>query len=169
MKRSSIILLLAPFLLVAAVVGPAAAEFRVATVDMNRLINETPESAGMKKELDEKTLAARKKVDAKREALKSLEDKIKKSKLGEDSKEAEKFRQDAKDLARMVKDAREELEREYLKSNKALTEKVARAVREYADSHAISLVLDKSDKTRGPVLFGAASADITNEVMKQLH
>ncbi len=147
---------------------PLLAEFRIATVDINRVINESTESKSMKKVLDDKTLAAKKQVDAKRSSLKALEDKLKAAKVKEDSKEADQYRESAKEYSRMVKDTEEDLRREFLKSNKTLTDKALKLVRDYASKNSYSLVLDKSEAVRGPVLFGSKSFDVTEDILKQV-
>jgi Skp family chaperone for outer membrane proteins len=38
----------------------------------------------------------------------------------------------------------------------------------YAKSNNYDLVIDKSEKYRGPVLFGKSSADITDEILGTL-
>jgi len=146
----------------------ARAEYKIATVDINRIINTSKESQSLKKSLDAKTLEARKKVEAKRDALKALEEKIKNEGLSEESKEAEKFRAQAKDFSRFVKDSDEALKKDFLKSNKALTDKALTLVNNYAKKHELSMVLDKSESMRGPVLFGAPSYDITDEVLSEV-
>lgn len=144
----------------------AHAEFKVATVDVNRVLNESPDAKEKKKELDAASLKAKAKVDEERKTLKATEDKLKQSGAASDSKEVEKFRQDAKDFARMVKDTDEDLRKQFMKINKELTERALGAIRKYAEQNKIDLVLDKGETSRGPVLFGQASADITSDVIK---
>ncbi|MBX7144887.1 MAG: OmpH family outer membrane protein [Oligoflexia bacterium] len=147
----------------------ARADFRVATVDVNRVLNESPDAKNKKKELDAASLKAKSKVDEERKVLKATEDKLKQSGAAPDSKEVEKFRQDAKDFARMVKDTDEDLRKQFMKINKELTDRALSAIRKYAEQNKIDLVLDKGESSRGPVLFGQASADITEEVIKQVN
>lgn len=148
--------------------SPAWADYRVATVDINRVINEAPESQGIRKTLDGKALEAKKKVEKKRDALKALEEKLKTAGVKADSPEAEKFRADAREYTRLVKDSEEDLRREFAKSNKALTLKALKAVEAYAASNKIDLVLDKSQDVRSLVLFGSAGSDITDEIIKNM-
>ena len=147
----------------------AQAEFRVATVDVNRVLNETKEAKVKKKELDEISLKAKSKIEEKRKVLKATEDKLKSASVSPESKEAEKFRTDAREFARFVKDTDEDIKKEFLKTNKFLTDKALDIIKKYAEQHSIDLVLDKGEKGRGPVLFGDASADITDDVVKSLN
>ncbi|MBX7136566.1 MAG: OmpH family outer membrane protein [Oligoflexia bacterium] len=155
-------------LLVISGVGSVSAEYKIATIDINRVINETAESKTLKAEIDGKVLAAKKKVEAKKQALKTLEEKLKANRVSEDSKEAESYREQAKELSRLVKDSDEEIRKEILKSNKILTEKALKLVNDYATKNDLSLVLEKSEQPRGPVLFGNPGADVTDEVLKTI-
>ena len=147
----------------------AWAEFRIATVDINRVLNEAPEARQKKKQLDETSLEAKKKADAKRNELKNLETKLKEKKVSVESKEAESFRQQEKDYVRFVKDTEEDLKKQFLKLNKTVTEKALAQIEAYAKERQIDLVLDKSEKAKGPVLFGANAADITDAIIEKMN
>ncbi|MBN8547748.1 MAG: OmpH family outer membrane protein [Deltaproteobacteria bacterium] len=147
----------------------AQADYRVATVDVNRILNETKEAKTKKKELDDITLKAKAKIEEKRKVLKATEDKLKAASVSPESKEAEKFRTDAREFARFVKDTDEDIKKQFMVTNKALTDKALDIVKKYAEQHNIDLVLDKGEKGRGPVLFGDDSADITDDIIKSLN
>lgn len=165
MKR----VIIAAALGVFAVALPVQADFTVATVDINKVLNESKGAKAKRDALDEMSRKAQKQVEAKRDALKSTEEKLKSRKVAEDSKEAEAFRNDARQFARFVKDTEEDLKREFLKVNRDLTERAVGAVKSYAEAKKIDLVLDKSEQGRGPVLFGAGTADITDAVIKEMN
>ena len=143
----------------------AHAEFKVATVDVGRVLNESKGSKEMRKRLDDMSLKAKKEIETKRNSLKATEEKLKAAKVTEDSREAEAFRDDARAFARFVKDAEEDMKREFLKVNKDLTERALAAIKKYAEANQIDLVLDKSEQARGPVLFGSKTADITPAII----
>ncbi|MCB0331889.1 MAG: OmpH family outer membrane protein [Bdellovibrionales bacterium] len=146
------------------------AEYSIATVDINRVLNESKESVAAKKELDQASAKAKTKVEERRNSLKAIEAKIKAGKISPDSQEAENFRADAKDFTRYVKDTEEKLRRDFMKSNKHLTEKTLAAISKYAESNNIDIVLDKSaEGGRGPVLFGMKSFDITENIIKKVN
>jgi Skp family chaperone for outer membrane proteins len=56
-----------------------------------------------------------------------------------------------------------------MKINQELTSKAFAVVEAYAKEHKYDLVVDKNDKVRGPILFGAQSADITDQVLKTVN
>jgi Skp family chaperone for outer membrane proteins len=149
--------------------APARAEFKLVTVDVNRVINEAKSAQAQRKHLEELSASAKKKVEEKRKPLAEMESKLKSGKIDENSKEVEKFRKDAVAFERFAKDTEEELRKEFMKINKELTDQVLATVKSYAENNDIQMVLDKSEKGRGPVLFGAASADITNDVIDAIN
>jgi outer membrane protein len=147
---------------------PAIAEVRIATVDVGRIINEAPDAQKRKKELDAASEDAKKKLEAKGKDLQALKTKLEEQKVSADSKEAESFRNQARDFERLRSDMKAELEKKYMKINKELTDKVMGQIETYAKANKFDLVIDKSEKYRGPVLFGSPSADITEEILKGL-
>lgn len=160
---------LSPFILALCVASaPAVAEVRIATVDVGRIINESPDAQKRKKELDVASEDAKKKLEAKGKNLQALKTKLESEKVSADSKEAESFRNQARDFERMRSDMKAELEKKYMKINKELTDRVIGQIETYAKANKFDLVLDKSEKYRGPILFGSSSADITEEILKDL-
>ena len=147
---------------------PALSEVRIATVDVGRIINEAPDAQKRKKELDAASEEAKKKLESKGKDLQALKTKLEEQKVSADSKEAETFRNQARDFERLRSDMKAELEKKYMKINKELTDKVMGQIEIYAKSNKFDLVIDKSEKYRGPVLFGSPSADITDEILKGL-
>jgi outer membrane protein len=148
--------------------SPAISEVRIATVDVGRIINEAPDAQKRKKELDAASEDAKKKLEAKGKDLQALKTKLEEQKISADSKEAESFRNQARDFERLRSDMKAELEKKYMKINKELTDKVMGQIETYAKANKFDLVIDKSEKYRGPVLFGSPSADITDEILKGL-
>jgi len=148
--------------------SPALSEVRIATVDVGRIINEAPDAQKRKKELDAASEDAKKKLEAKGKDLQALKTKLEEQKVSADSKEAESFRNQARDFERLRSDMKAELEKKYMKINKELTDKVMGQIKTYAKANKFDLVIDKSEKYRGPVLFGSQSADITDEILKGL-
>jgi len=144
------------------------AEFKLATVDLNRILNESVVAKEERKTLDSMTQATKKKLDTKKQSITVLEKQIKEKGLGEETKEVQEFGKEVKNFNRLVKDSEEEIKKEFLKVNKILTEKALKIINAFADKKNLDLVIDRSDKARGPVLFGDPSVDITNEVIKEM-
>ena len=163
--RNLLLALVIPFIYASSV----QAEIKIATVDVGRILNESPEAAAKKKELDAISQDAKKKADDKRKSLQALEAKLKSKQVTEDSKEAEGFRNEARDYARFVKDTEDDLKKRFLKLNKDITDKALSKIQDYAKENKIDLVLDKSEKYRGPVLYGLSSVDITDQILRQMN
>jgi Skp family chaperone for outer membrane proteins len=144
-------------------------QMKLATVDVNRIMNELPDAKQRKKDLEELSAKAKKRLEADKKGLEAMDKKLREEKLSEDSDEAVKFRKAARAYRTTANDAEEEIKREFLKVNKTLTEKVLAAVERYAKANQIDVVLDRSAKGGGPVLFGDPSADITSQIIKELN
>lgn len=145
------------------------AEFRIATVDINKVINEISESKKEKEQLNSLSQNAKKEIEGKRDKLKTIEEKIRSGKIKEDSSEAEAFREQAREYSRFVQDKEETLKRKFMLLNKKLTTKALGAVEKYAAQEKIDLVLDTSAGARSPVLFGAETNDVTDEVIDEVN
>lgn len=146
----------------------AMADVKVATVDVNKVLNESTEAQSRKKVIDDQAAAARKKLDAKKAELQALETKLTAAKVDQDSKEAEAFRKQARDFERTVKDSQEELRKAFLKSNKELTDKSLAIIRSFAEKNGYDVIFDKNDSGRGAVLFSKNIPDITDQVLAEL-
>lgn len=144
----------------------AHGEVKIGTVDVARIVNDSPEAMAKKKELDTFSEETKKKLEAKGKELQALKSKLESSKVAADSKEAENFRNQVRDFERMRGDAKADLEKRYLKVNKELTDKVYSQIEKFAKANNYDLIIDKSDRYRGPVLFGSSSADVTEELLK---
>jgi outer membrane protein len=168
--RMNIRYLVHPIALLAALVATpvAQAEIRIATVDVARIINEAPDAKSKKKELDAASEEAKNKLESKGKDLQALKSKLESDKVSAESKEAEAFRQKARDFERMRADLKADLEKKYMKVNKELSEKVMAKIETYAKTKNYDLVIDKSEKYRGPVLFGKPSADITDDILETM-
>lgn len=145
---------------------PAYAEVRIATVDVTRIVNDSPDAVAKKKELDTLSAETKKKIEAKGKELQALKAKLEEAKVSAESKEAENFRNQVRDFERMRADAKADFEKRYMKVNKELTDRVYSQIEKFAKANNYDLILDKSDKYRGPILFGAPSTDVTDELLK---
>jgi len=141
---------------------------KVATVDVNKVLNESSEAQARRKVIDDQATATRKKLDAKKSELQALESKLAAAKVDQDSKEAEAFRKQAREFERTVKDSQEELRKAFLKSNKELTDKSLALIKSFAEKNGYDVVFDKNDSGHGAVLFSKNIPDITEKVLAEL-
>lgn len=144
----------------------ASAEVRIATVDVARIVNDSPEAVAKKKDLENFSNETKKKIESKGKELQAIKTKLEEAKVAPDSKEADNFRNQVRDFERMRGDAKADLEKRYLKVNKELTDKVYAQIEKFAKANNYDLIMDKSEKYRGPILFGAPATDVTDELLK---
>jgi outer membrane protein len=144
----------------------AKAEVKIGTVDVARIVNDSPEAVAKKKELDSFSEETKKKIEGKGKELQGLKTKLENGKVSAESKEAENFRNQVRDFERMRGDAKADLEKRYMKVNKELTDKVYGQIEKFAKANSYDLIIDKSDRYRGPILFGDSSVDVTEQVLK---
>ncbi len=148
--------------------GSVSAELRVATVDINRVINESSEAKAQRKKLDQLSSKAKNDIEARQSELQKREQSLKAANVTADSKEAERFRNDAREFGRFVKDTQEDIQKEFAKSNKELTEKALTLIRGFAAKNKIDIVLDKAEAGRGPVLYSGKTFDITDDIVADI-
>jgi len=143
--------------------------FRVAIVDMDRVLNETKEAQSKRKELEAMKVEKKKSLEAKKNTLTQMEAKLKEKKVSPESKEADEFRARARDFTRLAKDAEEDLKREYLKSTKTLIDKTQGIISKYSQEKKLNLVLERGKNQKNAVLYASDLLDITDEVIKQMN
>jgi outer membrane protein len=149
--------------------APARAEFKLATVDIERVLSESDESAAKKKELEELSEKTMQKLEPRKKSLEETQAQLKKSKAAPNSKEVEKFRADAREFEKLVKEAQQDLRKESAKTFRTLSDKIGKAIKDYAEENDIQLVLEKSEKLPGPVLFRESATDITDDIIKSIN
>lgn len=159
------------YLIITIVAVPFAnshADVKIATVDVAKIINESPVAQKMKKELGNASDSVREKLEEKAESLKKIQKKLEKQKVAANSKEAESFRKQAKEFERLRDDLKADLEKKYMQSNKEVSDSVLKAIEKYAKAKKYDLVIDKSEKYQGPILYGTKSVDITDEIIDEI-
>ncbi len=141
------------------------ADFKVAFVDIAKVLNDSKEAKTQRTTLDAKSKEMKEKLEKRRNELKTLEKSIRDKGLGEDTKEVEQWRSQARAFESMVRDADEDLRKDYIKVNRSLSEKALKIVNEYSKKNGFDLVIDKGEAGRGPVLYGEKSLDITSDIV----
>lgn len=145
---------------------PAFADFHIATIDINKVVNASSEAKTEKATLEASTEKAKKLIEEKRIALKPLQDKAKNGSLVPKSKEAEQLKKQTQELVELMRQKEDELQKQFGASNKNLTEKAMKTVERYAKDNDIQIVLDRNEAIRSAVLYGDASFDITDKIIE---
>jgi outer membrane protein len=147
---------------------PLFADIRIGTVDMTKVLQESPSAKAKVDAIDKKAAQAKAKINKQKEELVALQ-----KKLGDDasgtSADAEQFRKASRELQRYVRDTEEELKSELMEVRKTVTEQAFKKVKEVATSKKLDIVLEKSEITRGPVLFAEGVTDITSTVVSSMN
>lgn len=170
-RTSSVIVSTLTLLIVLSSAALLCAEdkIKLATVDINHVLNSLDAAKESKERLDKETAKAKKQIEIKRKALREKDMKLQAKGVSSTSDEAEKYRKEVREFERYVKDTEAEIKRDFLKINKTLTEKALAKIREYAKENNIQLVLDKGGQGRSVILFDANTYDITSAVIKKLN
>ena len=154
--------------LMSATVQAEVDAIKIATVDVNEIVNSLDEAKTQKAAFESERAKAKKTLDERQTELKKLQDAIQTQKLSPTSKEGIEFRAKMKDYERFVRDTEEELKRDYLKANQKLGKMVFEAIEAYAKKNNIDLVLEKTKTRGGPLVFESGKADITSDIMATL-
>lgn len=160
--------LLLSFACLLVVSGSTAGAQVIATVDINKILNETSEAKVLRSTLDKKSKAAKAKIEARSGQLKKMQASLKENSSQD---KVDKYRAEAKELSRMVSDEQEALKREYARINEKLTTRALAEVKAYAKKKGIIMVLQKSVQKgpRSAVLYGNASIDITEDIIGKMN
>lgn len=141
------------------------AEYKIVTIDINRILNESKEAKAKRAEIDKKSAAATASLEKDRGSLMALEKKAKESKSEADVKA---FREKQRSVSKFIQETENSIQSQVAAFNEQLTNKAMKEIEAYAKSEDIDLVLYKGEQPRGPVLFGEAGGDITDIIMSKL-
>jgi Skp family chaperone for outer membrane proteins len=148
-------------------VQPAYAEIKIGTVDMTKVLQESPKAKAKIMEIDQKAKMAKQNINKKKDEITKLQQTLG-NELSTTSPEGEKFRKASKELQRYIRDTEEELKTELVEIRKNITDQAISNVNQIAKSKNLDLVLEKSEAIRGPVLFSAGVIDITDSVLSAM-
>jgi Skp family chaperone for outer membrane proteins len=151
-------------------VSAFAEDYVVATVDTARIINESADAKKAKIELDAQMKKSKILIEEKQNALKPLDEKAKKGEIKPGTKEGEEIKTKTRELVELMRTKEDEMQKLFTKYQTDITEKTIKIVSAYAKEKNISLVLDKSSgASRGGVLFGTDTLDITAEIISRFN
>jgi Skp family chaperone for outer membrane proteins len=146
--------------------SPSYADLRIATVDLSRIINETNAAKDQREKLNSLSETLKEKTEAKTDELKTLEARLESNKESKTyAREIAAFQIKRRDFARFLKDSEDELKREMSRINQELTASALKEIRNYAQKNGFDLVVTKSERQRGPILFGPSGIDITDQLL----
>ena len=148
----------------------SAADTRVAVLDVQGAILSTQEGRKAVTEFDHKFELRKSQLQVRRDHIQSLEDKLRRGdavmSADAKSKLAYEIRASTTAWSRDVDDLNAEMQDEHDRLLQSLGAKLREIVQKYATQNGYTVVLDGANAD-GPVFWAAASANITDDVVKQ--
>ncbi len=141
----------------------AYAEYQVAVIDLNRVVNSMSEAKIKQQELEKLSKQAEQEYKKRVEKVKSLEKQYASTNKKELGLALEK---EVRGLKLFVNDSKENIKRKFSETNNVLIKKVMEIVKDYAEDNDIDLVLDKNSLVLGVVVFSENAIDITDALTK---
>ena len=143
----------------------AASLLKVAVVDLQSALNATSEGLAAKESLKKKHMAKQEEVDAMKQELQTMEEKIKSPVLSESAQAEmkEKYRQKRAELLEFVAMAKEEEEKENQQLSARILSGLIKITQEIAKGENYTLVLEKSGSG---VVYFEDGMDITDRIVK---
>jgi Skp family chaperone for outer membrane proteins len=143
----------------------AASMVKIGVVDLQKALNATSEGIAAKERLRKKHEAKQGQVDAKKEELDSLEERIKSPVLSEEARDQleKEYMKKRTDLIEFVQVAKEEEEKENQQLSTQILEGLVKIAREIAEKGKYTVILEK---TGAGVVYFEPDMDLTEEITK---
>jgi Skp family chaperone for outer membrane proteins len=143
----------------------AANIVKIGVLDLQKALNATSEGLAAKERLRKKHEDKQKQIDAKKDELGFLEERIKSPVLTEEAKnELEReYMRKRTELIEFVQDAKEEEDRENQKLSAQILEGLVKIAREVAEKEKYTIILEK---TGAGVIHFEPDMDLTEEIVK---
>ena len=142
------------------------AEYKVAIIDLNRIVNSTTEAKIKREELEKLSNEAKKDFEKRAEKVKKIEQEYIKTNDKNKGLELEKA---SRDLRLFADDSKEKLQKKFKETNQRLIKNIVDVVRKYAKDNDIDLVLDKNSLVLGVVVYNENAIDITDDLIKRVN
>lgn len=144
----------------------AAAQQKIAYVDMKRLLEQAPQVIGGRQRLDQEFRPRNEALDEEKARLEMLEDRLQRDAAVMSAEQAAELEREVRELRRYVRRAQEDLRDEFaFRLNQELehvNEVVNEAVRSLARRRGFDLVLSS------PVMYASDDVDITDDALREL-
>ncbi len=147
----------------------AHAEFKVAVIDMQKVVQGTAAGKKVKKDLEGEIEKKKKEFKKKEEDFrKRVEEFEKKRQVLSDKVREEQQMELQMDMRKFQEEAQKSqiaMQTKEVEAVKPIIEKIQKVISEISKEKGLSMVIDKSE--RGGVIWAAAELDITDEVTKR--
>ncbi|MFO7760306.1 MAG: OmpH family outer membrane protein [Thermodesulfobacteriota bacterium] len=152
-----------------------AAEIKIATIDLKKVLGESDAGQTGQRKLQQKVEEFREKFESKRSEIEDLRESIAKKKsvwseevLKDKEREMEKIQ---REFRLKQEDAKYELEQLQERVMKPILKDLHGIIREYGEKHGFTVILDNTEKglnSRSGLLYATDSIDISDEILKIL-
>jgi outer membrane protein len=153
-----------------AVSGSAAGPSKVAILYLQNAMLSTGEGKKAATELQGKFTPRRSTLEKRQADIQAMQDQLKKggATMSDDAKNkmARQIEVDAKALQRDADELNADADQEQGRVFQDLSQKLYAVVSQYATQNGYAVVLDVSNNQQSPILWAAASTDITNDIVK---
>jgi outer membrane protein len=147
--------------------APAAAEFRIAVVDMQRALNECDAGRKAKDQVKAKFERSQEQLKRQRESLDRRREDYDKRALVLKEEERRNLERELEtqglEFKRRYEDFQRDLKRTDAELTSGIVEELYEIVRDYGQKHGYSLVLEASS---GALLYNDRAIDVTDEIVK---
>lgn len=147
--------------------GVAAAQSRIAYVDVQKVLVRSVAGVAARDQLEREKATMQKEVDARKAEIDRLRDELEKKGLvlsAEAKREKEEtFQRRVRDLRRLTEDYQKELERKEQALTQRILQEVTAVVERVGKERGHLLILEKRGAA---VIYGGAEADLTEEIIK---
>ena len=141
---------------------------RIAFIDVQRVLARSAAGVAAREQLEREKAGMQKEMDGKRQELEKLRDEIEKkgALLTPDARrdKQELFERKRRDAARLADDFQKELEKKESGLLQKVLQDVSGVIEQVAKERNFYLVIEKRG---GGVIYGAADADLTDEIIRQ--
>lgn len=140
-----------------------AADLKIGVVDIQKIIRESKAGEEARASFAKEVESKRKIISAKEDALKGIEDELRKASAQERAQKEEKLVKEAKDVKRLKDDLQEELRKKDAEMGQKLVREIVDIVKKVAEEGKYTLIIEK----RQSVLYAQDAVDITGKVVEK--
>lgn len=153
-----------------------AADFKVGTIDLKKVLSESDAGKEGQRKLEEKVEEYKDKFEGRKTEIEEMQDEISKKKSVWSEKVLQEKEREMGKLQREFRlkqeDAKYELEQLQENVMKPILKDLHGIIKEYGEEHNFTLILDNTEKglnSRSGLLFAADSVDISDEILEILN
>lgn len=146
--------------------GWAAQSVKIGVVDVQQILNQSQRGQVLKQKLEQERTGRQKELDVRQQELIKLQGEYEKQApvLSEQAKREKKeaLERRFREARRVAEDANRDFEKRVRETEMETTREIFTVIQEYGKDQGFSVILERSS-----IIFGAATVDVTAEVIKR--